>query len=139
MSQQTRNAAANARLAAAINNLDAKAAAALAAAIAALPPSVVIDDAITAANKVWSSTKTQAQITAAITALINGAGVNSDTLKELADNITALAQADNGLLSFTAAQALSVPQQLQACNNLGIGDPDHDYVTAIEAALNAGL
>lgn len=139
MTQQARNAAANARLALAINNLDAKAAAALAAAIAALPSSVVIDDAATAANKVWSSTKTQAQITAAITALINGAGVDSDTLKELADDITALAQADNGLLSFTAAQALTAPQQLQACNNLGIGNPDWDYVPAIAAALNAGL
>lgn len=139
MSQQTRNAAANARLVTAINALDAKAAAALAAAIAALPASAQINDNVTGAASVWSSTKTQAQITAAITALINGAGVDSDTLKELADDITALAQADNGLLSFTAAQALTAPQQLQACTNLGIGDPDHNYVTAIEAALNAGL
>jgi purine nucleoside permease len=139
MDQYQRNAAAFGRLATAINALDAKAAGALAAAIAGLPPSVAIDDAATAANKVWSSTKTQAQITAAINALINGAGVNSDTLQELANQITALAQADNGLLSFAAAQALNAAQKLQACQNLGIGDPDHDFVPAIEAALNAGL
>lgn len=139
MTQQTRNAAAFARLATAINALDAKAQAALAAAIAALPAAAQIDDNVTTAGKVWSGLKTQTQITAAINALINGAGVADDTLKELADKIVALAQADNGLLSFAAAQALTAPQQLQACQNLGIGDPDHNYVTAIEATLNAGL
>lgn len=139
MTQQARNAAAYARLTAAINALDAKAANALAAAIAALPASAQIDDNVTAANKVWSSNKTQAQITAAINALINGAGVNSDTLKELADGIAALVQADQGLLSVAAVQAFNAAQQLQGCQNLGIGDPEHNYVTAIEAALNAGL
>jgi hypothetical protein len=139
MDQYQRNAAAFARLATAINALDTKAANALVAAIAALPASAQIDDAVTVGNKVWSSNKTQAQINAAVAALINGAGVDSDTLKELADDIAALAQADNGLLSFTAVQALTAPQKLQACQNLGIGDPDHDFLPAINAALNAGL
>jgi type V secretory pathway adhesin AidA len=137
--QQQQNAAAFARLSVAINALDAKAALALANAIAALPAAAVIDDAATANNKVWSSNKTQTQITAAITAVINGAGVDSDTLKELADDITALAQADNGLLSAIAVQAFTDPQKQQACANIGIGDPFHDFVPAIEAALNAGL
>lgn len=137
--QQQQNAAAFARLSVAINALDAKSALALANAIAAVPVAAAIDDAATANNKVWSSNKTQAQITAAITALINGAGVDSDTLKELADDIAALAQADNGLLSATAVQLFADPQKQQACANLGIGDPFHDYVPAIEATLNAGL
>lgn len=135
MSQQTRNAAAFARLVAALNAVDTKAAAAFAAAGSAAQ----IDDAATANNKTWSSTKIQTQITAAITALINGAPGAQDTLAELAAQITGLTQADAGLLSFAVAQALTAPQQLQACTNLGIGDPDHNYVTAIDAALNAGL
>lgn len=138
MTQQSQNAAGHARLVTAINAVDAKAVAAQAA-IAALPANVVIDDAVTAANKVWSSTKTQAQITAAVTALLNGAGVADDTLKELADKILALAQADNGLLSFAAQQVLTAPQLVQAWANLELGDPAHNYVTAIAAALNPGL
>jgi hypothetical protein len=99
----------------------------------------IINDAATATGTTWSSTKIQAQITAAITALVNGAPGAQDTLAELAAQITALAQADGGLLSFTQAQTLTTPQKLQGCTNLGIGDPDHNYVTAIEAALSAGL
>jgi hypothetical protein len=137
--QQQQIAAGFGRVLAAVNALDAKSAAALAAAIAALPQSLQIDDAATANNKVWSSNKTQAQITAAINALINGAGVDSDSLKELADQITALAQADNGLISAVAIQAFSDAQKQRACANIGIGNPLWDYVPAIEAGLNPGL
>lgn len=101
--------------------------------------SSIIDDAGSSNGKTWSSTKIQQQITGAITALVNGSDSASDTLKELAERITALAQADQGLLSFAQAQALSAEQQLQGCSNLGIGDPAHNYVTGIEAALSAGL
>ena len=94
-----------------------------------------IDDEAASGSTVWSSTRTQTAITAAITAVINGASGSQDTLKELADQITALAAADNSLLSFGGAQSLTAPQQLQACENLGIGDPTHNYVTAIETAL----
>lgn len=99
----------------------------------------VIDDLATATGTTWSSTKIQTQITGAITALIAGAPGAQDTLAELAAQITALAQADNGLLSFAAAQTLTAQQQLQGCTNLGIGDPAHVYVTAIESSLAAGL
>ena len=47
---------------------------------------------------------TKNELTEAITDLINGADADSDTLKELADKITALAQADKGLVSATSAQ-----------------------------------
>lgn len=96
---------------------------------------VAIDDGATSASSVWSSTKTQTQITAAITALISGAPGAQDTLAELAAQITALAAADGSLLSFGGVQTLTAPQQLQGCTNLGIGDPAHDYVPAINAAL----
>lgn len=139
MTQQAQIAAAMARLASAINNLDPKAALALGNAIAALPAAAQIDDNATAANKTWSSNKINAQVNAAVASLINGAGVSDDTLKELADKIVALGQADAGLVSTAGAQVFNAAQKLQACQNMGIGDPEHDYVPAIVAALNAGL
>lgn len=98
-----------------------------------------INDAATAGGTTWSSTKIQTQITAAITAILNGADSANDTLLELANRITAVAQADAGLVSAVATQSFTAPQQQQACENIGIGDPAHNYVTAINAALNAGL
>lgn len=98
-----------------------------------------INDAATGTGSTWSSTKIQNQINAAVTAIINGSPASADTLKELADQIVALAQADNGLLSFTQTQTLTAAQQLQACTNLGIGDPATDFVAAIEATLASGL
>lgn len=110
-----------------------------AAAEAAQASSLQINDATTVTDATWSSAKILAKVNEATAALINGADGAHDTLKELADQIVALAQADNGLLSFTAAQALTAPQQLQGCNNLGIGDPATDFVAVIEANLAAGL
>lgn len=99
----------------------------------------VINDAATSTGSTWSSTKVQSQITAAITALVSGAPGAQDTLAELAAQITALAAADGSLLSFGGAQTLTSGQQLQACTNLGIGDPEFNFVTGIEAALEVGL
>lgn len=98
-----------------------------------------IDDTAAQTGKTWSSTKIQAQVTAAIAALINGSDAQNDTLKELADRITAIAQAEVGLISFAQTQTLTAAQQLQAGNNLGVGDPAFDYVPGIVTALNAGL
>lgn len=151
MSQQTNIAAAFLRLTGASNTLNGRIGTlsslnttdktSLVAALNEVKASIVavsslIDDNVTATGTVWSSTKTQAQINAAITALISGAPGAQDTLAELAAEITALAAADNSLLSFGAAQVLTAPQQLQGCENLGIGDPAHDYVPAIETALS---
>jgi hypothetical protein len=102
-------------------------------------PTSVINDAVQATGSTWSSSKINTTINNALIALLGGADSSSDTLKELADQIAALVQADNGLLSFAASQTLTVGQQLTGCTNLGIGDPAHNYITAIEAALNPGL
>jgi len=143
MDQYQRISAANLRIVQALNALDTKTQNALTAAIAALPAPLVIDDAATVAAKTWSSnqitTFTNAQIASAVQAIIGGAGVADDSLKELADKIVALAQADNGLLTFTQGQVLTPAQKTQGCTNLGIGDPDYNFVPAITAALNAGL
>lgn len=101
--------------------------------------SSIINDTATSTVTSWSSSKINSQINAALLALIGGADGNSDSLKELADQIAALAQADNGLLSFANSQTLTIGQQQTGCSNLGIGDPTHNYVTAIESSLNAGL
>ncbi|OQY18135.1 MAG: hypothetical protein B6I36_07690 [Desulfobacteraceae bacterium 4572_35.1] len=98
-----------------------------------------INDTVTATDSAWSSTKIVEQINAAVAAIINGAAGDSDTLSELATQITALAQADNGLLSFAAEQTLDAGEQLQGCTNLGIGDPTHDYTADVTSTLNSGL
>ena len=97
--------------------------------------SVSIDDASTAAGTTWSSTKINSQINAAIAALVNGAPGTSDTLKELADQLAALVQADTGLLSFAGAQTLTAGQKTQGCTNLGVGEPETDFVTVFNTGL----
>ena len=97
--------------------------------------SVSIDDASTAAGTTWSSTKINSQINAAIAALVNGAPGSSDTLKELADQLAALVQADTGLLSFAGAQTLTAGQKTQGCANLGVGEPETDFVTVFNTGL----
>ena len=97
--------------------------------------SASIDDASTAAGTTWSSTKINSQINAAIAALVNGAPGSSDTLKELADQLAALVQADTGLLSFAGAQTLTAGQKTQGCTNLGVGEPETDFVTVFNTGL----
>lgn len=104
-----------------------------------LNTAALISDITTTTTSTWSSSRIQTQINTAIIDLINGADGASDTLKELADRITALVQADNGLLSFSQVQTLTAGQQLQGASNLGIGDPNHNYITAIDASLAVGL
>ena len=93
------------------------------------------DDASTAAGTTWSSTKINSQINAAIAALVNGAPGSSDTLKELADQLAALVQADTGLLSFAGAQTLTAGQKTQGCTNLGVGEPETDFVSVFNTGL----
>jgi hypothetical protein len=100
---------------------------------------VQIDDVTASNTKTYSSTKINSQINAAITALISGAPGAQDTLAELAAQITALASADNGLLSVSGIQVLSPLQQATGCENLGVGDPAFNFVPAINTALAAGL
>lgn len=73
--------------------------------------------------------------------LLGGASAAFDTLKELQDLITgdetivsALAVKVGEKVSFAEAQTLTTGQRLQACNNLGIGDPEADLVSAYNAA-----
>lgn len=107
----------------------------------------VIDDVAGdgATTVTWSANKifdTIEAAKAAVTdALTNGAGAALDTLAELAaalgddPNFAAtIASEIANRVRYDAAQTLSAAQQLQACTNIGVGDPEHnfaaDYATA---------
>lgn len=116
----------------AINEVKAQAGAAGAA---------INDASTTSTTTTWSAQKSTAAIAQVKTDILGGATAAYDTLLELqniivADESTAaaLATAVNNRVRFDASQALTTPQMLQACTNLGIGDPDTDFLTAYTAA-----
>ena len=116
----------------AINEVKAQAGAAGAA---------INDASTTSTTTTWSAQKSTAAIAQVKTDILGGAGAAYDTLLELqnlivADESTAaaLATAVNNRVRFDASQVLTTPQMLQACTNLGIGDPDTDFLTAYTAA-----
>ncbi len=99
-----------------------------------------IDDSQKTTSNTWSASKIDTYITSEINKLIGGADDNNDTLKELADKITALVQADNGLLSFAQTQTLSETEQAKGQANLNvygknkIGDIENaDFVATINS------
>ena len=121
----------------------------------------LIKDTATETTSVWSSTKTNAAITAAVgtakselTDKINtdvakvksdilGAGVPEtlDTLKEIADKLNGdaalvanLSVALNNRVRFDEEQVLSSAQKTRACTNIGIGEPNTDFVAIYNTA-----
>lgn len=127
---------AKSNLVAAINELDADLAALAASSGAA------IADGATAGTTTWSSTKIALEIQNAKNAVTNGAAAALDTLAELAAAIgndanfaATMTTALGKRLRFDAAQALTAGEKTQGCGNLGIGEPDTDFV----AGFNAGL
>lgn len=103
------------------------------------PQGAQIKDTTTTTTTVWSSKKVDTQITGAIgnlrTELTAGASEALDTFKELADALdndpsfaTNVAKSLNNRVRFDEAQTLTQIQKKQACDNIGIGDPDRDFV-----------
>ena len=115
----------------------------------------LIKDTETQTTSVWSSTKTNAAITAAVGTAkseltdkiitdvakvksdILGAGVPEtlDTLKEIADRLNGdaalvanMSVAINNRVRFDEDQVLSSEQKTRACTNIGIGEPNTDFV-----------
>jgi hypothetical protein len=101
---------------------------------------VAIDDLAGdgASDVTWSANKIFDTIEAAKAAvkndLINGAGAALDTLSELATALgndpnfaTTIATELGNRIRYDSAQTLTTPQKLQACTNLGIGDPESDF------------
>ena len=102
-----------------------------------------INDSQTTTANTWSATKISNEITQAITDLIGGADESSDKLKDLADKIAALAQADNGLVSANQVQPFTESQKLQARSNIDvyskaeIGDINTNFVATINTTYNS--
>ena len=93
----------------------------------------------------WSADKIFDTIEAAKVAvkadLTNGAAAALDTLNELAAALgndpsfaATIATELGNRLRFDAVQVLTTPQKLQACTNLGIGDPEHNFAAAYATA-----
>ena len=93
-----------------------------------------------ATGATWSADKILAAIDAAKLAvkndLVNGAGATLDTLNELATALgndpsfaTNIATQIANRVRYDAAQSLTLGQQQQVCGNIGVGDPDHNFVT----------
>lgn len=101
---------------------------------------VIDDNAGDGATSVtWSADKIFDSIAAASAALknelIDGAGAALDTLKELADALNndpnfaaTIASEIANRVRYDAPQALTAAQQLQACQNIGVGNPERDFV-----------
>ena len=103
--------------------------------------SLISDATATSTSKTYSIDKINAQIASAVAALVNSAPSTLDTLKELADALTADASTLSGLVTavgnrvrYDAAQSLTDPEKITACQNIGIGDPTTDLAAAYAAA-----
>jgi len=100
------------------------------------PNGAQINDATTNLTEVWSSSKVNTEIASAVSTALEG-----EDLSDLADSITALAQADNGLISAVQAQTFSEAEKTQARSNIdsassiGVGDTDHDFLAEVNSNL----
>ena len=100
-----------------------------------------INDTATNTSATWSSQKINTALNNAVTSLVNGAGTTLDTLKELAAalgndaNFAATIATQMGKrVRVDAAQTFTAAEQAQGCANLGIGNPDTDFVAAYNTA-----
>jgi len=91
------------------------------------------------ADKIFDSI--EAAKTAVTNALVNGAASTLDTLNELAAALgndasfsTTIATALGKRVRFDAAQTLTAGEITQACANIGVGEPDTNFVTAYTTA-----
>ncbi len=105
-----------------------------------------IADGATASSSTWSSQKINdfvaAQVLAQTNSILGGASAAYDTLQEIqlalqADDtdIAGLMTALGNRVRFDGAQALTTPQKAQACANIGVGDPETDFVATFVAGL----
>ena len=93
-------------------------------AISSIGATLVINDSATNSTELWSSTKIAAAITQAKSDLVNDANFASTVTTGLSFR-----------LRFDTAQTLTAGQKTQACANLGIGEPDTDFVTTFNSGL----
>lgn len=109
---------------------------------AAVASSSLIDDANVSTSTTYSSDKIATLLNALKADILGGADAAFDTLLELQQAIqadqsglTALTTAVNKRVRYDAAQSLTTPEQAQACANIGVGDPETNFVAVFDAAL----
>ena len=107
----------------------------------AIANSTEVNDSVTNTSATWSSQKINITINSAVSALVSGAGTTLDTLKELADALgndanfaTTIATQMGKRVRVDGPQTFTVIEQAQGCANLGIGNPDTDFVAAYNTA-----
>ena len=100
-----------------------------------------INDSATNTSATWSSQKINTVINNAVAALVDGAGTTLDTLKELADALgndanfaATLAEQMGKRVRVDESQMFTTAEQLMACTNIGIGDPDTNLLAVYIAA-----
>jgi hypothetical protein len=91
------------------------------------------------ANKIFDSI--EAAKVAVQNSILGGASAAYDTLKELQDLIvndegllTALTTAVSKRVRFDDVQTLTTAEKLQACTNIGIGNPESDFAASYATA-----
>ena len=111
-------------------------------------PTTAKNSLVSAIAEVYAMANGGANQTAIDTAINNlrnelraGAGSALDTFAEVAAQLqadesaaAALSTAINNRVRFDAVQTLTVAQQSQACTNIGIGNPDTDFVGVYNTA-----
>lgn len=107
----------------------------------ALQSATGINDAAISAASTYSSSKVTDLLAQLKEDILGGSSVAYDTLKEIEAKLggddTALANllsAVGNRVSFADVQTLTAAQQLQACQNIGVGDPTIDLVAIYNAA-----
>ena len=100
-----------------------------------------VDDSTENTISTWSSSKIRESINTAISELVNGSDSALDTLRELADALgndanfaATLAEQMGKRVRVDESQMFSTAEQLTACTNIGIGNPDTDFVAAYTTA-----
>ena len=108
---------------------------------AAITNTTAINDSTEDLTTTWSSTKIKESITTAISELVNGSDGALDTLKELADALgndanfaATLAEQMGKRVRVDESQMFTTAEQLTACTNIGIGNPDTDLLAVYTAA-----
>jgi hypothetical protein len=103
-----------------------------------------INDATTTTTTTWSSSKTNTQINAAVSALVAAAPGTLDTLNELAAALgddpafaTTITTALSKRVQFDAAQALTTAEKTQARTNIGAGTGNSNLAIGTAAGTAA--
>lgn len=103
-----------------------------------------INDLAASSESTFSSTKINQLISDAIAGILGGAASAYDTLLEIQNElqgddtaISSLLTAVSKRVAFDASQSLTEAEKLQACTNIGVGNPDRNFLSDYTTARDA--